>query len=521
MDTKRETRHLEVLIQVARLIETLDLDEVLLQTLKLTTEVVGASTGSFFLLNEESNTIQRFISARELDLHQKSEVSRSILEAGLAGWVFAHKVGVVLNDTAEDKRWLKLDDNLRVRSALCVPVFVDEQARGVLTLEHSEPNHFSEDDLRLAKVVVNQAGSALHNAQLFDRVQTQEHQLEALLDSVSEVLLTVDSDWRIVVFNAPAEFLVEAPASSLRGKRVDEASENPLSKQLLEAIQDANISKGTRTFELRDNETRHDYVVNVAVLEQPGIEEVGYAIALYDVTSLKDLNRLKTHMLKMAYHDLKSPLGLLMGYVDLVGMDVNTGKVPDPAYIESIYKAINRMEDLIATLLDAHRSDGDAFVSVKIDPYELIQTVLDDTMPHATQHHHEIVQEIQASLQPIKGDFVQLREAMNNVFGNAIKYTPDGGKITISLYAGGDSRIYFTVEDTGYGVPDDQQSNIFKSYFRASSAATAHIEGTGVGLSLVKEVVERHGGQVWFQSKECQGSTFGFWLPLLDPPPPD
>src|SRR5258708_40322064 len=91
MDTKRETRQLEVLIQVAPLIETLDLDEVLLQTLKLTTEVVGASTGSFFLLNEESNTIQRFISARELDLHQKSEVSRSILEAGLAGWVFAHK----------------------------------------------------------------------------------------------------------------------------------------------------------------------------------------------------------------------------------------------------------------------------------------------------------------------------------------------------------------------------------------------------------------------------------------------
>src|SRR5260221_10992521 len=277
MDTKRESRQLEVLIQVARLIETLDLDEVLLQTLKLTTEVVGASTGSFFLLNEESNTLQRFISARELDLHQKSEVSRSILEHGLAGWVFAHKVGVVLNDTAQDERWLKLDDNLRVRSAICVPVFVDEQARGVLTLEHPEPNHFSDDDLRLAKVVVNQAGAALHNAQLFDRVQTQEHQLEALLDSVSEVLLTVDSDWRIVLFNAPAEFLLAAPASSLRGKRLDEASENPLSKQLLEAIQDANISKGTRTFELRDNETRHDYVVNVAGFGQPRIRGTGDA----------------------------------------------------------------------------------------------------------------------------------------------------------------------------------------------------------------------------------------------------
>src|SRR5258708_15049209 len=113
MDTKRERRQLEVLIQVARLIETLDLDEVLLQTLKLTTEVVGASTGSFFLLNKESDTLQRFISARELDLHQKSEVSRSILEHGLAGWVFAPKVAAGLHVTAPDERRLKLDDHLR------------------------------------------------------------------------------------------------------------------------------------------------------------------------------------------------------------------------------------------------------------------------------------------------------------------------------------------------------------------------------------------------------------------------
>jgi len=518
MDTKRESRQLEVLVQVAHLIETLDLDEVLLQMLKLTTEVVGASTGSFFLLDQEGSTLQRFISARDLDLHQKSEVSRSILERGLAGWVFENKIGVVLDDTAQDKRWLKLDDNLRVRSAICVPVFVDDQVRGVLTLEHSEPNHFAEDDLRLAKVVVNQAGSAVHNAQLFDQVQTQEHQLEALLDSVSEVLLTVDSEMRIRLLNSPAEILLGAPAKALLGKRLEDVSNNSLFVQLLEAIRESNITQGTRTFELRDDPNRRDFVVNVAVLEQETPDEIGYAIALYDVTSLKDLNRLKTHMLKMASHDLKSPLGLLVGYVDLVGMDVNVGKVPDPTYIESIYKAINRMEGLIATLLDTNRTDGESFVAVKIDPYELIQSVLDDTMPHAKQHSHEVIEKVQENLPSIKGDAVQLREAMNNLLGNAVKYTPDGGKITLSVYVGGDARFYFTVEDTGYGVPADQQGDIFKSYFRASSEATAHIEGTGVGLSLVKEVVERHGGQVWFQSKEGHGSTFGFWLPLLDLP---
>jgi signal transduction histidine kinase len=106
---------------------------------------------------------------------------------------------------------------------------------------------------------------------------------------------------------------------------------------------------------------------------------------------------------------------------------------------------------------------------------------------------------------------------MNNLLGNAIKYTPDGGTITINIYTEED-RFYFTVKDTGYGIPADQQLHIFEANFRAP--ATAHIGGTGVGLSLVKEVIERHGGQVWFTSEEGHGSTFGFWLPLLDNPLP-
>jgi signal transduction histidine kinase len=393
---------------------------------------------------------------------------------------------------------------------------VKEQLRGVMTLEHPEAHHFTGDDLRLAKAVANQAAAALRNAQLFERVQSQERELEAVLDSISEGLLAVDHEWRIRLLNPAAQEYIGA-GDGIIGKRLYEVTASPFFGNLVKLIGTANLTSGTHVFELRNQEAHRDYVVNVATLHQGHPKEVGYAIALYDVTSLKDLNRLKTHMIRMASHDLKSPLGLLVGYLDLVWTDISKGVLPDQAYIESIYKAVTRMETLIASLLDAHRSDQDSLVAVAIDPYELIQTVLDDVLPVAGQHEHKVIQNVQTNLHPLKGDFAQLREAMYNLIGNAIKYTPNAGTITVDSYTEED-RFYFSVKDTGYGIPADQQKYIFQPYFRATQAATEQIEGTGLGLSLVKEVVERHGGQAWFTSKEGTGSTFGFWLPLLDSP---
>jgi signal transduction histidine kinase len=271
----------------------------------------------------------------------------------------------------------------------------------------------------------------------------------------------------------------------------------------------------TQSYELRDDVQGRDFIINVAVLRQKESSEVDYVIALYDVTSIKDLNRLKTHMIRMASHDLKNPLALLVGYLDMIWDDVSRNVLPDPRYIDSLYKAINRMETLIASLLDTDHDDQNTPLQrLPVDPYALLQAVLEDMEPIAAQKSHQIVQNFQPNLRAIRGDFIQLREALDNLLSNAIKYTPNGGTITISVYVE-DERMNFNVEDTGYGIPADQQARIFEPYFRASHHATGHIEGTGVGLSLVKEVVGRHGGNVWFTSTEGSGSTFGFWLPML------
>ncbi|MCC7447521.1 MAG: GAF domain-containing protein [Anaerolineae bacterium] len=518
MDTAQtlHARQLEVLVQVAQLVTTLDLDQVLAQTLKLTTDVVGATKGSFFLLDDQGRTLQRFIAARDMDAHSKQVVSHRILEGGLAGWVFNNKQAALVDDTAKDDRWLLLDDDLRVRSALCVPFFVEGQVRGVMTLEHPEPHHFNADDLRLARAVADQASAALHNAQLFDRVQAQENQLEAVLSSISESVLVVDHDWHICLLNPAAESLIGVSAEVVAGKRLDEISDKNLFKTLVQIVGSAGVAASTQAIELHDDAAHRDFVVNVAMLRQQKSDNIQYVIAMYEVTSIKDLNRLKTHMIRMASHDLKNPLALMVGYLDLIRSDVDSGVMPERDFLDGIGKAIERMESLIETLLDSERGEqGAAMRPVRVDPYELLQRVLDEMKPSADQHSHYVVTNIQQNLQPIKGDFVQLREALNNLFSNAIKYTPDGGTITLNAYQE-DRRLYFSIQDTGYGIPADQQASIFQPYFRAQQQETAGIAGTGVGLSLVKEVVTRHGGNVWFISEQGKGSTFGFWLPVLD-----
>jgi signal transduction histidine kinase len=534
-----------MLVHIAQLLTTLDLDEVLMQIISLTTNTVGAARGSFFLWDEDGRALQRFIAARHLPTQVRQTVSERIMRSGLAGWVVENKTPAIVDDTLVDPRWITLQDDTehrRVRSAICVPFFVGGALRGVMTLEHPTPGHFTPADLRLLEAAANQGGAALRNAQLFDRVQSQQRQLEAVLNSISEALIVVDADLQVKILNPAALALVGASHDDdLTGFRLDELSAefgNPLfarlKAQMTQAAQNAhNASRldgrdprapnpATQFYELRDDATRRDYSLYITPFALRASGEAhtqpdagGFIIALHDVTSLKDLNRLKTHMIQMASHDLKNPIGVLRGYLDVIKGDANNGLLPAPIFLDNMAKAIARMDALVVTLLDIQRAEQHSPLKRDlIDPYQLIEAIWDDMSPTAERHQHILVRNVQANLKPFTGDFIRLREAMDNLVENALKYTPPGGKITITVFSE-EERFSFNVKDTGYGIPADQQPGVFQPYFRASQPETAHIPGTGIGLSLVKEVIERHGGQVWFTSTEGQGSTFGFWLPLL------
>lgn len=510
-----ETAEYKALVHIAHLISTLDLNHVLTETLKHIAEVAEASKGSIVLLNRDLEPYQRYILQRNLPPEVSYIVMSQVLEGGLAGWCVRERRGAIAANVEEDERWLMLPDDEQedVKSAMCVPFIFEDHVQGVMTLVSDEIDHFDNIDLQLATAIASQASTVIHNAYLFDNVQTHKRQLETILQNTGDPLFMLDESLQFMLVNRQAASLLQKPIDDLLEQRIDAISDNPMWGDLATKITETDDWNNPLIFELRDYINSHDYTVNVTAIQ--GEEDLfGYVVVFTDITAVKDLSRLKTHMLRMASHDLKNPLNIAVGYIDLLEATVQEGDVPDVDWIREVGRALDRMNNLIDELLDAERIERESqFRSTTFDPIELIQDAISDVEEQAERKKQKLVQDIETNLVPLVGDHTQLRQAMVNYLNNAIKYTPDSGTVTIHANIS-DSQFSFIVEDTGLGIPERLQDKIFKRGYRAYRDTIADIDGSGIGLSLVAEICRRHHGNVWFESQENVGSKFGFWIPV-------
>jgi PAS domain S-box-containing protein len=231
---------------------------------------------------------------------------------------------------------------------------------------------------------------------------------------------------------------------------------------------------------------------------------------------VSELEKLKTDMIRIAAHDLRNPVGVIVGYLELLewslGQDI-TEKQRNQ--LDSMMRAAQRMEKITTDILSLERIEKlhlDKTQRLMLNAVAL--EVFEDYKSQAEQKHQVYTLDIDDEALTVQADNAQLREAMANMISNAIKYTPNEGKITVQLKEENDYAV-FRVVDTGYGIPADQQAGLFQPFYRAASDETANIEGTGLGLHLVKNIITRHGGRMIFESEYGKGSTFGFRLPLV------
>jgi signal transduction histidine kinase len=228
---------------------------------------------------------------------------------------------------------------------------------------------------------------------------------------------------------------------------------------------------------------------------------------------VRDLNRFKDEMLQMASHDLRSPLALIVGYCSLMQLDVESGsKIAE--YLEIVQQQTERMTGLLDDLLRVEKirtSPLELYESV--DFREVLNTALNNMRAAADSKHQRLSANIRLDGAPyVLISKPLIREAMENLLSNAIKYTPEGGHITVSSYVE-NQQLHFMVEDTGIGIAPEHLPRLFHSFYRARQAGTENVEGRGLGLSLVKTIIERHSGEVWVESTVGVGSRFGFRLP--------
>lgn len=390
------------------------------------------------------------------------------------------------------------------------PIAWQQQNHGLLTISHSQKQKLNRQSQTGIEELMARLAPHINNLLLHHEIERQKSLLDAVIAESPASIAIVDNDARVIQHNDDLSDLFGNENDHLRGQVFHDlicniAENADLKSLLLEGFQQQKL------FHIDEIKIG----ASVVSLDAAPIANYGvWAIIIGDITSLVELSELKTQMLRIAAHDLKNPLGRIMGFAELLEMQLDLDE-RQSRYLSIISKASLEMKDIIADILNLERLRS---TKLKLEPVKINRILLEVSSSHQPdiiQKNQQFDMQLPETTLYVNADIGQLSQAITNLIGNAIKYTPDDGKITVRLHQE-DKRINFEVEDTGYGIPQDAQEKLFTEFYRAKSEATSHIQGTGLGLSLVKSVIEAHGGQIGFTSEENIGSTFYFSLPVLE-----
>ncbi|MEX1248944.1 MAG: ATP-binding protein [Anaerolineales bacterium] len=328
-------------------------------------------------------------------------------------------------------------------------------------------------------------------------------EMEAILRQVDDGVLVLDKQYRILMVNRALRQSFGLGADDVAGKAVEEVIANP---GLLESLRDQG--------EVGDRHEVQNQAGRIFHVRASHIPEVGTVAILHDISYLKELDKLKGDFVNTVSHDLRSPLTAILGYVELIE---RAGKVnPQQAeFIRRVKGSVHATTNLIDDLLKLGRVEVGALDELTpVDMRLLVANAMAGSQPKIQEKDQTLRMRRGRSLPPVLGSRSQLSQLVDNLLGNAVKYTQPGGKIFVTLEEE-QNQLIVRVADNGPGIPLEEQGRIFEKFYRASNVEGA-IPGTGLGLAIVKTIVENHRGRIWVDSKPGEGAMFTVVLPIQD-----
>lgn len=336
---------------------------------------------------------------------------------------------------------------------------------------------------------------------------------KAIITNFTDGLLVLDKENRITLINSEGERLLDIKAKEAEGRGIRILAGKPHLKKLAKLVS-AKGGKGLFREELFFEKPR-EQALEVTTISLASREEM--VIILHDVSRERLIERMKTEFVSLAAHQLRTPLSAIKWTLRML-LDGDLGEITKEQgeFIEKTYRSNERMITLINDLLDVTRIEEGRYLykPVLTDLRDVVQFVINSYQGEIKRK--KLILEFkkpEEKIPKIKLDVEKIRLAIQNILDNAIRYTKTGGKVTISLnYV--KKKIELSIKDTGIGVSEDQKDRIFTKFFRAANVIRMETEGSGLGLFIAKNIIEAHGGKIWFESEENKGTTFYITLPV-------
>jgi signal transduction histidine kinase len=337
-------------------------------------------------------------------------------------------------------------------------------------------------------------------------LQRQVNEFDTIFNNIADGVIILDKSSHIILINQAASQSFNVPIESAYGKPIAQALPHPD----LQAMLGRSAEDGLKYHEINFDDGR---VFNAHYTLIPN---VGSAITLQDITYLKELDHIKSDFVHTVSHDLRSPLTSVLGYAELIG---RTGPLNDHQreFMARLQASIRDITSLVNDLLDLGRLEAGFDTRREIVQLEnIIGYTLDILGGQIGAHNLSVRFEPEPDLPPLKANPLRLRQMLDNLIGNAIKYTLPGGQINVKLRSEG-GQIILQVSDNGPGIPLADQPRIFEKFYRGENVPDG-VPGSGLGLAIVKSIVDSHQGRIWVESALGQGSTFFVVLPAYVPP---
>lgn len=492
---------------------TLKLSELLRQVMKLATEVVEAETSSLLLYDDKSDELIFDLALG--DKEQELKKLRLKLGEGIAGCAAKERKTLIVNDVTSDKRWAKNADaktQFKTRSVLAVPLLYKENLLGVIEAINKKDREFSSEDAKILEAFAAQAAVSIENARIFERLEQEKGKIEAIFGQMSDGAIFVDSSGKKVMANQSAEKLLG----------IENIEKNMISDILSDFSSTIQLSdilcSGEKVISAEFSRTKDKSLYLQCVVSRISDSKgnaLGSIFIFRDTTSDKKESFLKTNFLSLISHKLRTPLVSITGYSQMLSDDVSLDEFHKKAAV-----SINRQGKRLAGLMDKllyftmaeneklNLGSGTTLFSQIAD--KAISVLYD----YIKESSADVVIDEKVKVLPgIKMDYEKMEIVLRNLIENAIKFNKSGKKNVRIEPVNKDNFIGLAVIDNGPGIPPEERDKIFQKFYQIEDSFTGQVEGPGLGLSLVKHIVEAHKGYVGVESAFGKGSKFYFLLP--------